>query len=78
MLATSGGVADEASIISIEKVVDGDGGLRESETKILPGAEGVRESAAELWRSVVVRQGELDEGVVDATIGVGDVEPSYS
>ena len=44
MLATSGGVADDASIISIEKVVDGDGGLQESETKILPGAEGVRES----------------------------------
>ena len=44
MLAASGGVADDASIISIEKVVDGDGGLRESETKILPGAEGIRES----------------------------------
>ena len=37
----AGGVADDASIVSIEKVVDGDGGLRESETKILPGTEGV-------------------------------------
>jgi hypothetical protein len=44
MLTASGGVADDASIISIEKVVDGGGRLRQSETKILPRAEGVRES----------------------------------
>jgi hypothetical protein len=33
---------------------------------------------AKLWRGVVVCQGELDEGMVDATISVGDVKPSYS
>ena len=44
MLAASGGVADDASIISIEKVVDGGGRLWQSGTKILPRAKGVLES----------------------------------
>jgi hypothetical protein len=41
MLAASGGVADDASV---EKVLDGDGGLQESESKFIPGAEGIGES----------------------------------
>ena len=40
----AGGVADDAGIISVGKVVDGDGVMRESETKILPGAESVRKN----------------------------------